>query len=137
MNSVFADSFFYLAVLNKEDAAHEEALAPWNFEAFEQRLARTRTRRRVALWGTALSVATLAMVGVLALVTQPQMKREPLLETRNVPPGYLYHYFRPPSGNGFPRARENFEFHAFDVYLHEIDRACNLLFKKPPASESR
>jgi uncharacterized small protein (DUF1192 family) len=66
-------------------AANESALAPWNFEAFEQRVARTRTRRRAALWGSALSVAMLATVGILALVTQPQMKREAVLAATPVP----------------------------------------------------
>ncbi|HXC57903.1 MAG TPA: hypothetical protein VN645_01225 [Steroidobacteraceae bacterium] len=66
-------------------AAHEHAPAPWNFEAFEQRRARACTRRRVALWSSALSVAMLGMVGILALVTQPQMMREPPLAATALP----------------------------------------------------
>lgn len=66
-------------------AAHEDVPAPWNFEVFEQRRARARTRRRTALWGSALSVAMLAVVGIVALVTQPQMMRDPLLAAAPVP----------------------------------------------------
>jgi hypothetical protein len=66
-------------------AAHEDMPAPWDFEVFEQRRARSRTRRRAALWGSALSVAMLAMVGIIALVTQPQTMRDPLLAATAVP----------------------------------------------------
>ena len=59
-------------------AAHQDVSAPWNFEIFEQRRARATAQRRAILWGSALSVAVLAIVGLLALVTQPQVTR-PLL----------------------------------------------------------
>jgi hypothetical protein len=60
-------------------AAHQDA-PPFSFDVFEQRRARATARRRAALWGSALSVAVLAMVGVIAQVTQPQVTR-PLLVT--------------------------------------------------------
>lgn len=60
-------------------AAHQDASAPWSFETFEQRRARATAQRRAALWGTALSVAVLAVVGLLALVTQPRGVMRPVL----------------------------------------------------------
>jgi hypothetical protein len=58
-------------------AARDEA-APFGFEMFEQRRARATARRRAVLWGSALSVVMLAMVGVIALLTQPDVTH-PLL----------------------------------------------------------
>ena len=55
-----------------------DAAAPFDFERFEQRRARATAQRRAVLWGTALSVVLLAMVGVIALLTQPDVRR-PLL----------------------------------------------------------
>jgi hypothetical protein len=60
-------------------AAHQDAPAPWTFEMFEQRRVRAVARRRAALWGSTLSVAALAIVGCIALVTQPQIVRAPVL----------------------------------------------------------
>jgi hypothetical protein len=51
-------------------AARNET-APFAFEMFEQRRARATAQRRAVLWGSALSVVMLAMVGVIALLTQP------------------------------------------------------------------
>jgi hypothetical protein len=59
-------------------AAHQDA-APFSFDVFEQRRRRVVARRRAALWGSALSVALLVFVGFIALVTQPQVRRDPLL----------------------------------------------------------
>ena len=53
--------------------------APFGFEVFEQRRDRTVSRRRTVLWGAALSVSMLALVGVLALVTQPQVDRNSIM----------------------------------------------------------
>jgi hypothetical protein len=55
--------------------ADRDAQAPFGFEVFEQRRARSLSRRRAAVWGSALSVSMLSLVGVLALVTQPQVDR--------------------------------------------------------------
>jgi len=51
-------------------AARPDA-APFSFEVFEQRRARAAGQRRAVLWGSALSVAMLVAVGVIAVVTQP------------------------------------------------------------------
>jgi hypothetical protein len=51
--------------------AHQDVQAPWGFEVFEQRRARKYSQRRAAVWGSALSVSILALIGTLALVTQP------------------------------------------------------------------
>jgi len=59
--------------------ASQDAQAPFGFEVFEQRRARAVSRRRTALWGSALSVSMLALVGILALVTQPQVDRDSLM----------------------------------------------------------
>ncbi|MFO1502709.1 MAG: hypothetical protein U1F39_02710 [Steroidobacteraceae bacterium] len=48
---------------------------PFGFDAFEQRRERAQSRRRAAIWSAALSVSMLALVGILALVTQPQVDR--------------------------------------------------------------
>jgi hypothetical protein len=61
------------------DLAARQDAAPFSFEMFEQHRARATARRRAALWGSALSVAVLAMVGLIALVTQPRVSREALL----------------------------------------------------------
>jgi len=53
--------------------------APFGFEVFEQRRARAASRRRTAAWGAALSLSMLALVGVLALVTQPQVDRNSIM----------------------------------------------------------
>jgi hypothetical protein len=50
--------------------------APFGFDVFEQRRARAVSRRRTAIWGSALSVTMLALVGILALVTQPQVAND-------------------------------------------------------------
>jgi len=60
-------------------AAHQDVSAPWNFQIFEQRRARIAARRHAALWGSALSVAVLAVVGLIAVVTQPRASRAPQL----------------------------------------------------------
>jgi hypothetical protein len=66
-------------------AAHQDVPAPWNFEMFEQRRARATARRRAALWGSALSVAMLAVVGLIALVTQPRANPDPRLAATPAP----------------------------------------------------
>lgn len=53
--------------------AGQAADAPYGFDAFEQRRASAVARRRTAVWGAALSVSMLALVGILALVTQPRV----------------------------------------------------------------
>jgi hypothetical protein len=56
-----------------------DAAAPFGFEVFEQRRALSIARRRTALWGAALSVSMLALVGILALVTQPRIDRDSVM----------------------------------------------------------
>jgi len=61
---------------------------PFGFEVFEQRRARAVARRRTAVWGAALSVSMLALVGILALVTQPRVDRDGIMaavESRQFP----------------------------------------------------
>lgn len=45
--------------------------APWDFEQFEQRRLRDLRQRRALVWSATLSVAVLALVAGLAIVTQP------------------------------------------------------------------
>jgi len=52
-------------------AARQVQQAPWSYEQFEQRHARTVSRRRAAVWSAALSVAALALVSGVAVLTQP------------------------------------------------------------------
>ena len=52
---------------------------PFAFEVFEQRRDRADARRRTAIWGSALSVSMLALVGILALVTQPRVDGRALI----------------------------------------------------------
>jgi len=52
-------------------AARQEQQAPWSYEHFEQRRSRSAVHRRVAVWSAALSVAALALVSGVALLTQP------------------------------------------------------------------
>jgi hypothetical protein len=52
--------------------AHQPVDIPFAFEVFEQRRDQADARRRTAIWGSALSVSMLALVGILALVTQPR-----------------------------------------------------------------
>ena len=52
---------------------------PFGFEVFEQRRDRAVARRRAVVWGAALSVSMLALVGILALVTQPRVDRESVM----------------------------------------------------------
>lgn len=59
--------------------AARHADVPFGFEEFEQRRARAQARRRTAVWGAALSVSMLALVGVLALVTQPHVDRDSIM----------------------------------------------------------
>jgi hypothetical protein len=59
--------------------ASQESPAPFGFDVFEQRRARAVARRRTVGWGSALSVSMLAMVGLLALVTQPQVDGDPVM----------------------------------------------------------
>lgn len=53
-------------------SARKSAQAPWGFEEFELRRSRAAQQRRLAVWSAALSVAALALVSTLALVTQPK-----------------------------------------------------------------
>lgn len=55
--------------------ASRDAAAPFGFEVFELRQARALSRRRAVAWGTSLSLSMLALVGILALVTQPRGDR--------------------------------------------------------------
>lgn len=57
-------------------AAQEEPVAPFGFEAFERRRAMSAVRRRATLVSAAGSVAALAFVAVMALVTQSPTKLE-------------------------------------------------------------
>ena len=59
--------------------ASQDLSAPWGFDAFEQRRVRAASRRRAAVWGSALSVSMLTLVGVLALVTQPRVDEDPVM----------------------------------------------------------
>lgn len=59
--------------------AGQAADAPYGFDAFEQRRASAVARRRTVVWGAALSVSMLALVGILALVTQPQVDRDSIM----------------------------------------------------------
>jgi hypothetical protein len=59
--------------------ASQQVPPPWGFDMFEQRRARAGSRRRALVWGSALSVSMLTLVGVLALVTQPQVDRDPVM----------------------------------------------------------
>jgi hypothetical protein len=59
--------------------AARRADAPFGFEEFEQRRARAVARRRTAAWGAALSVSMLALVGILALVTQPHVDHDSIM----------------------------------------------------------
>jgi len=59
--------------------AAQGVVAPFGFEVFEQRRARAVARRRSAVWGAALSVSMLALVGILALVTQPRVDRDSIM----------------------------------------------------------
>lgn len=52
-------------------AARQVQQAPWSYEQFEQRRSRAAVRRRAAVWSAALSVAALALVSGVALLTQP------------------------------------------------------------------
>jgi hypothetical protein len=49
------------------------AAPPFGFEEFERRRATTQGRQRATVWSVAASVAVLGLVGVLALMTQPQL----------------------------------------------------------------
>ena len=46
---------------------------PFGFEEFERRRATTQGRQRATVWSVAASVAVLGLVGVVALMTQPQL----------------------------------------------------------------
>jgi len=59
--------------------AGQDVQAPFGFEVFEQRRANAVSRRRAAMWGSALSASMLALVGILALVTQPQVDRDSVM----------------------------------------------------------
>jgi hypothetical protein len=59
--------------------AGQDVAAPFGFDAFEQRHARAVSRRRTAVWGSALSVSMLALVGIFALVTQPKVDHESIM----------------------------------------------------------
>ena len=59
--------------------AAREARAPFGFEVFEQRQARATARRRAAIWGSALSMSMLSLVGILALVTQPRVDQDSVM----------------------------------------------------------
>ena len=52
-------------------AASQVQQAPWSYEHFEQRRSRAAVQRRTAVWSAALSVAALALVSGVALLTQP------------------------------------------------------------------
>jgi hypothetical protein len=52
-------------------ATRQVQQAPWTYEQFEQRHARRVLRRRTAVWSAALSVAALALVSGVAVLTQP------------------------------------------------------------------
>jgi len=59
--------------------AAQRVAAPFGFEVFEQRRDRAVARRRTVVWGAALSVSMLALVGILALVTQPRVDRDSIM----------------------------------------------------------
>jgi len=52
-------------------AARQEQQAPWSYEHFEQRRSRATVQRRAAVWSAGLSMAVLALVSGVALLTQP------------------------------------------------------------------
>jgi hypothetical protein len=66
-------------------ARQQAVQAPWDFDVFEQRRARAVARRRAAMSGAALSVAVLALVGVLAVVTQPQLAQPGAIALHTAP----------------------------------------------------
>jgi hypothetical protein len=49
------------------------AAPPFGFEEFERRRATVQGRQRATVWSIAASVAVLGLVGVVALMTQPQL----------------------------------------------------------------
>lgn len=59
--------------------ANQPLDVPFGFEVFEQRRDRADARRRTVIWGSALSVSMLALVGILALVTQPRVDGRALI----------------------------------------------------------
>jgi hypothetical protein len=58
-------------------ASRETPVAPFGFEAFEQRRAMAAARRRAALVSTTAAVFALAFVSVMALVTQRPPQQQP------------------------------------------------------------
>jgi hypothetical protein len=57
------------------------AMPPFGFEEFERRRAAAQGRQRATLWSIAASVAVLGLVGLLALMTQPELPAAMVLTT--------------------------------------------------------